>query len=59
MLQDLSNFIVFESDHPDYKYELYDRITGVFVCYYIHRTHEGKKLPKVKIREKKLFQFPI
>ena len=55
MLQDLSNFIVIESDNPNYRYELYSRRTGVFVCYYIHRFCEGKSLPKLKNREKKSY----
>jgi len=59
MLRNFNNYIIFESDNPNYKYELYDIVTGVFVCYYISKKYEGKKLPKFKFRENRLFKLPI
>jgi hypothetical protein len=50
---DLSLFVVVASDNPKYYYELYSKDTFLFVCYYFHRTHEGKSLDKksmVKMR---------
>jgi hypothetical protein len=46
---DLSEYLVLPADgNPNYKYELYDLNTGLFVCYYKHRRLEGKPLPKKK-----------
>ena len=44
---DLSQYLVVASDNPKYYYEVYDKNTFLFVCYYFHRTHEGKTLKNV------------
>jgi len=53
MKYNLDDYLVLPSDNPNYKYELYDLDTALFVCYYKHRTREGKPLLK-KSKSKKI-----
>jgi hypothetical protein len=43
---DLSNYVVISSNNPDYYFELYDKVTLCFVCFYFHKYKEGKSLGK-------------
>lgn len=53
----LADYIVVASDNPRYYYELYEKGSMLFVCYYHHRTHEGKQLKNVVRRRRQLTGF--
>jgi hypothetical protein len=53
-MQDDNDIIKIKSDNPDWQWEIYDKTTGIFLCYYIS-TSESKKLKK----NRKLTVVPI